>query len=68
MPNMNHLKALGLTIEQWVKLTEDEKIKATNEARQIISDSHPAVSITYKTKKKIKEEKEPDEEDQAGGN
>jgi hypothetical protein len=54
MPNMNHLKALGMTLAQWMELTEAQKVEANKKAAQIISDSHEPVRISYGSDKKTK--------------
>jgi hypothetical protein len=47
MPNLKYLEILGLSLSEWMKLTDEQKAEATKKAEQVISDSHPSVTITY---------------------
>ena len=47
MPNMEALKVLGIGLDDWKKLSEEEKAEAYKKAAQLISDAHPPVTITY---------------------
>ncbi len=56
MPNMNHLKALGMTLAEFMALTDAQKVEANKKAAQIISDSHEPVRISYGSGRKSKED------------
>jgi hypothetical protein len=49
MPNMKHLEVLGITLADWMKLPEAEKVEANKKAAQLISDAHPKVTISHES-------------------
>lgn len=47
MPNLKQLEAIGMTLAEYMALSDEDKQKAISKAVKVINYSHPPVTITH---------------------